>query len=259
MQSAPNLPKLLLLGSDNATTWMVYNRLVREFGLFDAIIEDVVDKRTLLRVRARKLGWPAVLSQIAFVALIRPALRYQASRRLKHICREHDLETKRPFTTAIHGVDNINGPMALAMIREQRPDIVIVNGTRILKAQLLHAVGAVFVNTHQGFTPMYRGAHGAYWALHENDPAHCGVTVHVVDEGIDTGNIIAQTAIQPSPDDSYITYPYLQTAAALPLLTKFIRDSASAPPPTSLASGTSGVWYHPGFFQYLKARLRGVR
>ena len=40
---------------------------------------------------------------------------------------------------------------------------------------------------HAGITPQYRGVHGGYWAVVNNDPEHCGVTIHFVDKGIDTG------------------------------------------------------------------------
>jgi len=252
-------PRLLLLGSDHPTTWIVYNRLVREFGLFDAIIEETVPKATLVRNRARKLGWPAVLSQMAFVALIRPVLYYQSGRRVKQICRMHDMEPHEPMTAAVRRVESINGAEARGLISKSGADVVIVNGTRIIKAQVLASVKAPFINTHQGITPMYRGAHGSYWALHENDAEHCGVTIHLVDEGIDTGNVIAQATVTPEASDTYITYPYLQTAAALPLLSAAVRDAAAGTLNTHVPEGPSAVWYHPGLFQYVRARLRGVR
>jgi phosphoribosylglycinamide formyltransferase 1 len=252
-------PRLLLIGSDNPTTWIVYNRLVREFGLFDAVIENTVDKGALVRNRARKLGWPAVLSQMAFVALIRPILRYQSARRVREICRVNDLEIHEPLSPSIRRVENINGPDAVALIGESKPDVVIVNGTRILKRHVLECTSATFINTHQGITPKYRGAHGGYWALYENDPERCGVTLHIVDQGIDTGNIIAQALISPGMLDCYTTYPYLQIAAALPFLISAIRDCVAGSLKTSEAKGESTVWYHPGFFQYIRARLRGVR
>ncbi len=251
--------KLLLIGSDNPTTWIVYNKLIREFGLFEAIIEEPMPKRTLLRIRARKLGWRSVLSQAAFVTLLRPILVYQASRRIRAICRQDNLEIHKPLTPAIRNVTNINTSESVEMIAACEPDIVIVNGTRILKPSLLNRIKATFINTHQGITPAYRGAHGGYWAMHENDPANCGVTVHLVDEGIDTGNIIAHALISPTAIDTYMTYPYLQVAAALPLLVTALKACASGELKTFPGSGRSAIWYHPGLFQYIRAWLRGVR
>lgn len=259
MSTASPTPKLLLLGSDHPTTWVVYNRLVREFGLFEALIEEPVSKQTLLRNRVRKLGWPAVLSQVAFVALLRPILSYQSAKRVAAISREHDLEASRPFTPAIRDVANVNAPETIELIAACNPDVVIVNGTRILKPALLNRIKATFINTHHGITPKYRGAHGGYWARYANDPNNCGVTVHIIDEGIDTGSIIEQALISPLMSDSYMTYPYLQIAAALPLLVAAIRACAKGELKTFVAKGASAVWYHPGFIQYLIARLRGVR
>jgi folate-dependent phosphoribosylglycinamide formyltransferase PurN len=252
-------PRLLLLGSDHPSTWIVYNRLIREFGLFGAVIENTVSKRALVRNRARRLGWPAVLSQMAFVALIRPILYYQSTWRLREICRANDMEAHEPMTAAIRRVESINSPEAKAIIAASGAEVVIVNGTRIIKPHVLQSVNATFINTHQGITPMYRGAHGGYWALHENDAAHCGVTIHLVDEGIDTGNVIAQATVTPEASDTYITYPYLQTAAALPLLSAAVRSAAAGTLKTHVPEGPSAVWYHPGLFQYVRARLRGVR
>ncbi len=121
MAPVPPSPRLLLIGSDHPTTWIVYNRLVREFGLFEAVIEKSVGRRALLRNRARKLGWLAVLSQIAFVTLIRPVLRYQSGRRLREICRINNLEPHEPLTPAIRRVDTINGDDAVAMISASKP------------------------------------------------------------------------------------------------------------------------------------------
>jgi folate-dependent phosphoribosylglycinamide formyltransferase PurN len=67
------------------------------------------------------------------------------------------------------------------------PDLVIVNGTRIISKKVLSSINSKFVNIHVGITPKYRGVHGTYWALVNNDVENSGVTVHFVDEGIDTG------------------------------------------------------------------------
>ena len=252
-------PKLLLIGSNNPTTWIVYNRLVREFGLFDAIIGDHVAKSTMLKNRARKLGWIAVLNQMAFVALVRPIINYQSANRIRAICKRSDLETLQPYSHAVTHLSNINSPEAVALIRAKAPDVIIVNGTRILKKEVLQATRGVFLNCLQGMEPQYCGGHGGYWALYQNDPTRCGVTVHVVDEGVDTGNTVSQAPIVPELADSFATYPYLQTAAALPLLIKAIHNIAAGNLATKAISGESAIWYHPSLWQYLKGRPRGIK
>jgi methionyl-tRNA formyltransferase len=63
----------------------------------------------------------------------------------------------------------------------------------IVKAPLLDFPKAGFINTHPSYLPFNRGKHYSFWALVEQAPF--GVTLHKVDSGIDTGEIIAQQEI----------------------------------------------------------------
>lgn len=250
--------KLLLLGSDNPTTWIVYNHLVQNFGLFEAIIERPIPRVRLIRNRLRKLGLIKVIDQLAFVIALRPLLLRRFNKRIREIARTQNLEMIRPISQAIHNIESVNSDECRALIANFKPDIIIVNGTRIIGKKTMQATNATFINTHHGITPVYRGAHGAYWALYQNDLPNCGVTIHLIDEGIDTGNIIHQTLISPTKADCFVTYPYLQTAAALPLLCQSIREASEGKLQTKPISGQSSIWYHPGLFQYLAGLWRGI-
>ena len=63
----------------------------------------------------------------------------------------------------------------------------------LLKPQILDVPKLGFVNTHPSLLPHNRGKHYNFWALVEQAPF--GVTLHRVDEGIDSGDILAQSAI----------------------------------------------------------------
>jgi folate-dependent phosphoribosylglycinamide formyltransferase PurN len=238
---------------------MIYNELVAQFGLFPAIIEDMVPRAKMLKIRMRKVGFARVFSQMGFVALVRPWLTRSAKPRLKVLRRLHGLEVQPPKSSAIYSVDSVNGPACHELIERFKPDVVVINGTRILNRKTLARLSAKVINTHQGITPGYRGAHGAYWALAKGDREHCGVTIHLVDEGIDTGNIIAQAVVSPDLNDNFVTYPFLQTATALDPLVKSVRAACDGNLQTVPISGASMVWYHPGFFEYLGNAMRGVR
>jgi folate-dependent phosphoribosylglycinamide formyltransferase PurN len=250
---------ILLLGVDGESSRIIYNRLALEFGPFPAIIEQPVSRRTLLRIRLRKLGLPAVLSQFAFMVGARPILARQAKGRIEQIKSENGLDASViPAQCASH-VASVNSRETIELIAKFDPKVIIVNGTRIISREVLSSTRARFINTHVGITPKYRGTHGGYWALYNNDPDHCGVTVHLVDPGIDTGEIVAQALIKPTREDSFVTYPYLQIAAALPLLADAVRRALDGSLQTQPAVGESAVWYHPGLLQYLRGWLRGVR
>lgn len=64
---------------------------------------------------------------------------------------------------------------------------------RILKGPLLDAPRLGFMNTHPSLLPYNRGKHYNFWALVEQAPF--GVTLHHVDSGVDTGEIVAQASI----------------------------------------------------------------
>jgi len=138
---------------------------------------------------------------------------------------------------------------------------VVVNGTRILSKRLLGCIDAVFINMHAGITPLFRGVHGGYWPLAQGQPEHCGVTVHLVDPGIDRGKVLGQALIQPTPEDNFTTYPLLQLAAGIPLMLRAVQGALDGAPETvPHPPGSSMQWYHPTLGSYLKTfASRGVK
>ncbi len=65
---------------------------------------------------------------------------------------------------------------------------------KILKSPLLDAGELGFLNTHPSLLPHNRGKHYNFWAIVEQAPF--GVTIHQVDSGVDTGDIVAQATIE---------------------------------------------------------------
>jgi methionyl-tRNA formyltransferase len=107
---------------------------------------------------------------------------------------------------------------------------------------------------HVGITPKYRGVHGGYWSLVNNDENNFGVTIHYVDTGIDTGSIIYQATAARAPRDNFVTYPLLQLAAGIPLLKKALDELPKAGNHTG-KKDVSRLWSHPTAWGYLYRRL----
>jgi len=149
-------------------------------------------------------------------------------------------------------VTSVNSDETIHLLQELQPSVVVVSGTRIIAAKVLHCTPTVFINMHAGITPMYRGVHGGYWALVKHDVEACGVTVHEVDTGVDTGRILGQTRITPNGSDNFATYGFLQLVAGLPLLKKAIADAcAGRLQPLAAPAGASQLWTHPTLTQYV--------
>jgi methionyl-tRNA formyltransferase len=70
----------------------------------------------------------------------------------------------------------------------------------IIKAPLISIPAHGFINTHPSFLPYNRGKHYNFWALVEEAPF--GVSLHFINEGIDTGDVIAQRRIYYDWEDN---------------------------------------------------------
>ena len=254
--------RVVLLGGDGDSTRIVYHYLAPRFDELVAVVEDRVSRLELARRRAKKMGWVTVCGQMAFVGLAMPVLKWSARDRIAHLLREFDLDVSE--IPGVTSVDSVNSPATLELIRSLDPDVVVVNGTRIIAKSVLSGLDCVFVNTHSGITPRYRGVHGGYWALREGRADLAGTTVHLIDAGIDTGGILAQACFETSPQDSIATYAYLHLACGLPLLAACVEKLLSGDqlePVASLdESAASVLRSHPTLWDYLSARAtRHVR
>jgi folate-dependent phosphoribosylglycinamide formyltransferase PurN len=253
--------KLVMLAGPGRTTNIVYNCLARHFPIERLIMEDPAPRLEFLRKRARRMGWSRVLGQVFFRALVAPCLQLSSGARIAEISRAHDLDDTPPPADRVAHVTSVNSAECIALLRAMDPAVVVINGTRIIAREALESVPAKFINLHAGITPMYRGVHGGYWALVENDRAHCGVTVHLVDAGIDTGSVLGQATCTPGDKDNFVTHVYLQLAAGLPLLQQAVADALaghleSKPYPP----GPSRLWSHPTLLEYLRYRFHsGVK
>jgi phosphoribosylglycinamide formyltransferase 1 len=92
--------------------------------------------------------------------------------------------------------------LALAdAVEEHRPDLVVLAGfMRILAPGFLSRFAGRVVNTHPALLPSFPGAHAVADALAYGVKVS-GVTVHLVDEGVDTGPVVAQAAVPVLDDD----------------------------------------------------------
>lgn len=254
--------RVAILGGDHSPTRIVYHRLGRTYPDLRLILEEGVPPQQLIRKRIKKLGLLHVLGQLAFQVLIAPILRRLARERLRQITARFDLSDAPIDASVVTRVRSANSLETMQALAEYAPQVVVVSGTRILSAELLGAVPAIFINIHAGVTPRYRGVHGGYWALAQGDQQNAGVTVHLVDRGIDTGGIIEQARIETGPEDSFATYPLLQLATGLPLLESALRavENGTLRTLTPGAEVPSRLWSHPTIFEYLWNRVkRGVK
>lgn len=249
--------KIVLLCGRGVSSSIVYNKLSEKFNIEKVIIEEGVKRSVFLKRRIKKLGLFKVIGQMAFSLLIIPFLKKSSTDRIQEILNSYNADIKQDYLNSPKTlmVESVNSIQCIETLKQINPDIVVVNGTRIISSDVLNCTNARFVNMHAGITPKYRGVHGAYWAFYNRDAENAGITIHLVDEGIDTGNIIYQKSIDITEKDNFVTYPIIQTCVGVEYEIKAIEDILSDNLKTIENDLPSSLCTHPTFFQYMYARI----
>jgi hypothetical protein len=254
--------RILLLGVENRSTKILFNFLSNNFELSGIIVEDSVSTFNFLKYRLKNNPLIRFLDQLIFMFVGVKILNYISLSRQNEIIHTHGMDLS-PIPSAVkQKVKSINSPESIKVIIKISPDLIILSGTRILSKKMISSVNTPIINLHAGITPNYRGVHGAYWALSNTEPELAGVTLHFVDQGVDTGQVIAQSRIHITKSDQFSTYPLLQLAEGMKLLNEFLIKYGDKIPYSVLKLGTkkSNQWFHPGFFEYIYRRIRyGVK
>jgi methionyl-tRNA formyltransferase len=253
--------KIVLLCSECFSTTTLYNYISTYFPIEHIVTEEPLRGLALAKRRLKRIGVVTVAGQVAFSVLIVPFLKMVSKKRIAEIKAKHLFDETILPTEKITHFPSINNEACVTFLENLKPDIILVNGTRILSANILNRVPAVFINMHAGITPTYRGVHGGYWALAQNDKENCGVTVHLIDKGIDTGGILFQSKIETNSQDNFVTYPYLQFGEGFPLIKKAIEDiELNKLQPIVKSAAASKLWYHPTIWKYIYLRLfKGIK
>lgn len=250
-----------MLGIDDEATRIVHHALARRFGRVDVLIEARRSRAAIARARLRRLGLVTIAGQVLFELVAVPWLRWRARSRVDDIKRRAQL-VDTPLPAHAKRVDSVNSEAARAWLRTIRPSIVVVSGTRIIDAQTLRCIEAPFLNMHAGWTPTYRGVHGGYWALAQRDRARAATTIHRVDEGIDTGPVLARVPLAIDARDQFATYPYLHLEAGVPALLEATEAALEGKLPEGERTPPEpgGLRTHPTLWGYLWRRSKmGVR
>ena len=101
--------------------------------------------------------------------------------------------------------NNINYPESIKVLSKYSPDLIIsILGNEIFKKPILNLPKKGCINLHTSLLPKYRGMMPTFWAL-LNDEKEIGISVFLMDEGIDTGPIISQAKTRIEPTDSQKT------------------------------------------------------
>lgn len=101
------------------------------------------------------------------------------------------------------------GQIDINFVTHVDPDIIIsYNYKYILRQEVINYPSFGCINLHISYLPWNRGAHPNLWSFLEDTPK--GVTIHYIDEGIDSGDIIAQKEIRLNSEKETLRSSYMK-------------------------------------------------
>jgi folate-dependent phosphoribosylglycinamide formyltransferase PurN len=209
----------------------------------------------VLKKRTRQLGILPVIDQALLILYRLIFERSRDEKALKQIFTGKSCRYIEDKNVDMIEVEDINCEEVGKFAAARAPDLVVVSGTPILKKGTIKAINGKIINLHPGMAPEYRGRYGAFWPIYNREPELVGVTVHFLDEGIDTGRILLQQRINYDPADTLKTIAHRQHRAGVELLvqclTNFDAIAAKAYQKTGCPSHN---YLAPGITHYFRAR-----
>ena len=133
-----------------------------------------------------------------------------------------------PVTVIPMSVDRIAWDQSLATeLRRLKPELIISAGfMKILGQEVLASYMGRIINTHPALLPLFPGAHAVRDAL-QAGVSETGATVHFVDAGIDTGQVIMQQQVTVEPDDTEALLHERIKVVEREILVRVVRDIAN--------------------------------
>lgn len=121
-------------------------------------------------------------------------------------------------------VCHYSGVLAPAMLHRLNPRLVVsFNYVHIIKEDTIELLAGRIVNLHTSYLPWNRGSAPNVWSFIEDTPK--GVTIHVLDRGLDTGAVIAQREVEMDEQRDTLATSYQKLIDAVIALFKEHWDS----------------------------------
>ena len=129
-------------------------------------------------------------------------IKKKLSKSLKGIKSPTILTIAKDYDIPTYDIKTPNGKSFLRELAELKPDVIINQAQSIIKKDLLAIPTIGVLNRHNALLPRNRGRLTPFWVLHKNDK-QTGVSIHFVDEGIDSGDIVVQERFDVQPTDNF--------------------------------------------------------
>jgi len=110
-------------------------------------------------------------------------------------------DISRRYGAPVIPVNNLNSAQAAETLAGLGADLGVVIGTRVLKRGTFGLPRLGSINLHKGAVPDYRGLPPGFWEMYHGEK-YAGVTVHFLDDSLDTGDIVERSQVEILPMDT---------------------------------------------------------
>ncbi len=132
----------------------------------------------------------------------------------------HDFAKQKAYPTIIQ--DAVSFSELEELIIKQNIDLLVLHAfMKILPKEVYSAPKYGSINIHPSLLPKYRGPSPNYWVV-KNRERVTGLTCHYINDGIDTGDIISQVAIELNTEDTVESIIEKQKGVVKRLLTEVL-------------------------------------
>jgi hypothetical protein len=121
-------------------------------------------------------------------------------------------------------VETLNTAETVGWLERAGTQALVVYGTSLIKPPLLGAFPGRTINLHLGLSPYYRGTATNFYPLVNNEPEYVGATIHHIDAGIDSGDIVHQGRPEFTADDMPHTVGCKAIEVGIRLMFQAIRE-----------------------------------
>lgn len=166
------------------------------------ITSDQVRHRYAATQLAQRLNLVGIVSEAKAPSVIAPLAPSPAEQAVftQHFAERDEVERRFIGTSATfpdtavlsltHGTSN--DQTTFEWVQAQRPDLLLLYGSSIIKAPLLEHYDQRIINLHLGLSPYYRGSGTNFWPLVNRQPECVGATIHLAVLRVDAGAVLAQ-------------------------------------------------------------------
>lgn len=137
----------------------------------------------------------------------------------------------------------INDQAVVDIIKDRAVEGVAVFGCGILHESVFSICPGKVINIHQGLSPYYRGSGTNFWPFVNGELECVGVTVHYIDQGVDTGGIICHGRPDIEATDSLHLIGCKTVVVSARLLSEVFSSMDCGNTPVAIPQWSRGKYY----------------